>query len=132
MLHGVHSDLVLVVSRGLLYSEVDFAVTEGLRGMDRQIMLLDSGRSKTLQSKHLAHDDGMSRAIDVMAVGDLDGDGDVDAQDRAITWNREWYGAIADGMHRASMELGIGIRWGGDFKTRGGKPWYDGPHFELR
>jgi peptidoglycan L-alanyl-D-glutamate endopeptidase CwlK len=62
-----------------------------------------------------------------MAVGDLDRDGDVDAQDRSIAWNREFYDKIADAMKKAATELGIPIRWGGDFQG-----FYDGPHFELR
>jgi peptidoglycan L-alanyl-D-glutamate endopeptidase CwlK len=61
-----------------------------------------------------------------MAVGDLDRDGDVDAQDRSLTWRREWYGEIAKAMLIAAQELRVNIRWGGSFKS-----FYDGPHFEL-
>lgn len=123
---GVHPDLVLVVSRGLQYSPIDFAVTEGVRSLRRQRELVAQGWSKTLKSKHLEQADGFGHAVDVMAVGDLDGDGDVDAQDKAITWEREHYTRIAEAMKRASAELGIPIRWGGDFKS-----FFDGPHFEL-
>lgn len=123
---GVHPDLILVVSRGLLYSPIDFAVTEGVRSSYRQRQLREQGWSKTLNSKHLVQTDGYGHAVDVMAAGDLDGDGDVDAQDKAIAWQRHWYTRIADSMARASAELGIGIRWGGEFKG-----FFDGPHFEL-
>ncbi len=125
-LEGVHSDLVLVASRGLLYSTVDFAITEGVRSLERQRGLKAKGFSQTLTSKHLVQDDGFAHAFDVMAVGDLNGDGDVDAQDKSITWDRDLYGEIAKAMKQAAAELGISVRWGGDFKS-----FYDGPHFEL-
>lgn len=123
---GVHPDLVLVVSRGLQYSPIDFAVTEGLRSMKRQRDLVAKGWSQTLRSKHLKQPDGFGHAIDVMAVGDLDADGDIDSQDKSITWVRHHYARIAEAMKRASAELQIPIRWGGDFKS-----FFDGPHFEL-
>ena len=66
-LEGVHPKLILVVSRGLLYSPIDFTVIEGLRTLERQKILKAQGRSQTLKSNHLT-----GRAIDVMAVGDLD------------------------------------------------------------
>jgi len=125
LLH-VHPDLVLAVSRCLLYSEIDFGITEGLRTLERQRELLASGRSRTLNSNHLLQDDGFSHAVDVMASGDLNRDGVVDHKDRAVTWDRKWYGEIAQAMERASEELRIGIRWGGTFRG-----FYDGPHFEL-
>lgn len=120
LLH-VRPELVLVVSRGLLYSSVDFAVIEGRRSLERQRMLVQAGKSMTMHSKHLS-----GRAIDVMAVGDLDRDGDIDAQDKSIAWNRAWYKQIANAMAQAGAELGIAVKWGGDFKT-----FFDGPHFEL-
>lgn len=124
LLH-VHSDLVLVVSRGLLYSPYDFMVTEGLRLMERQKRLMAQGFSKTLNSNHLMQSDGFAHAFDVMAVGDLDRDGDVDAQDKALTWDHVIYSGIAEAMKRAAAEMSISIRWGGDFKS-----FFDGPHFE--
>ena len=120
-LRGVDSDLVRVVKRAIQITAIDFAVTEGMRGKARQRWLKATGKSKTLLSKHL-----VGRAVDVMAAGDLDGDGDVDAQDKSITWSREFYGPIAEAMTQAAAELGVAIRWGGNFKS-----WYDGPHFEL-
>lgn len=127
MLVGVHPDLVLVVSRALLYSPIDFAVTEGLRDAERQRKLFAEGRSKTLRSKHLAQSPaGLSDALDVMATGDLNNDSIVDHKDRAIAWRRDWYEAIADAMLRASTELRIPTKWGGTFRG-----FYDGPHFQL-
>jgi peptidoglycan L-alanyl-D-glutamate endopeptidase CwlK len=123
---GVHPDLVLVVSRGLLYSPHDFVVNEGVRSLERQRKLVDAGMSKTLNSKHLVQPDGYAHAIDLVATGDLDDDGDLDAQDASLVWSQALYVVIADGMKRASRELGIPVRWGGDFRG-----FFDGPHFEL-
>lgn len=120
-LEGVDSELVAVVKRAIELTEVDFAVTEGLRSMDRQHLLVMRGYSQTLRSKHL-----VGKAVDVMAVGDLNNDGIVDHQDKSITWNREHYGKIAEAFHEAARKIGVTVRWGGDFKT-----FYDGPHFEL-
>ncbi len=123
---GVRPDLIRVVTLGLSYSPYDFAVSEGLRTKERQIKLVADGFSKTLFSLHLVQDDGFAWATDLVAVGDLDKDGDIDAQDKKLTWRPEIYRPIADAMKRAAKELGVSVRWGGDFKT-----WFDGPHFEL-
>ncbi len=61
-----------------------------------------------------------------MAVGDINGDGRVDHQDKSLTWDRDAYAEIATAWKRAADELGVKIRWGGDFKS-----FFDGPHFEL-
>ena len=87
---------------------------------------MDRGFSRTLRSNHLRQPDGFAHAIDVMAAGDLDGSGTIDAQDRALTWNRGNYLSISEAMKQSADELRIGIRWGGDFKS-----FFDGPHFEL-
>jgi peptidoglycan L-alanyl-D-glutamate endopeptidase CwlK len=123
---GVHPDLVLVVSRGLLYSRFDFAVNEGLRTKARQEQLVKLGFSKTMNSMHLPQLDGFAHAVDLVAAGDLDEDGDIDAQDQRRTWDPDVYSAIAEAMTKAAMELRIPIRWGGLFKG-----FFDGPHFEL-
>ena len=120
-LEGVEGDLIRVVTLGLSYSPVDFAVSEGLRSVDRQRKLVARGASRTMQSKHL-----VGRAVDVIAVGDLDRDGDIDAQDRDLTWDEGLYGQIAQAVLGAAKDLGVKVRWGGDFKS-----FFDGPHFEL-
>jgi peptidoglycan L-alanyl-D-glutamate endopeptidase CwlK len=130
-LKGVHPDLVLVVSRALLYPTVDFTVNEGVRTPARQTELVRAGASLTLYSKHLVQEDGFGHAVDLVATGDLDKDGDIDAQDRALTWDPALYRPIAFAMMQAARELAIAIRWGGEFKKRNGEPFFDGPHFEL-
>jgi len=125
-LHGVHPSLVDIVVRAIEITEVDFRVIEGVRSPERQRELVRLGRSQTMRSRHLIHPDGFGHAVDLMAVGDLNDDGKVDHQDRAITWSRVWYTKIAAAMFTAAGELGHRITWGGGWKT-----FYDGPHFQL-
>jgi peptidoglycan LD-endopeptidase CwlK len=125
-LQGVHPLLVRVVELASRYSPYAYVVSEGVRSPKRQGELVFRGSSRTLASKHLLQPDGYGHAVDVVAVGDLDGDGDVDAQDRARTWDPVIYTGIAGAFARAAEELGIKVKWGGAFKT-----FFDGPHFEL-
>lgn len=122
----VHPDLIRVAVLGIQRSPIDFAVSEGAREIERQRELLAKGWSKTLSSKHLIQPDGFAHAFDIVAVGDLDRDGDVDAQDKALTWDRGLYTEISAAMLGAAATLGVRVRWGGSFKS-----FFDGPHYEL-
>ena len=61
-LEGVEKDLVAVVMDAITLTKVDFGVTYGLRTLEEQKKLYESGRSQTMKSKHL---DG--RAVDLVA-----------------------------------------------------------------
>ena len=50
---GVHADLVRVVRRALELSEVDFMVNEGIRSVEKQRHYVETGASKTMNSRHL-------------------------------------------------------------------------------
>lgn len=107
---GVDERLVRVVKRAIEITPVDFTVTEGLRTPERQRELVNKGFSQTLKSKHLT-----GHAVDLAAL--VDG---------KISWEKAPYHQISDAMKQAAKELGINIRWGGDFKS-----FFDGPHHEL-
>jgi peptidoglycan L-alanyl-D-glutamate endopeptidase CwlK len=108
-LAGVHPDLVRVAKRALELTDVDFMVTEGLRTKARQRQLVKSGASRTMRSRHLT-----GHAIDVAAwVGE-------------VRWDWPLYEKIAVAFKRAAKELGVPIKWGGDWKSL-----RDGPHFQL-
>ena len=109
-LKGVHPDLVKVVERAIQITEVDFAVIEGLRSLDRQHQLFNEGASKTLNSRHLT-----GHAVDLMAW--VDGRG---------SWDWPHYHKIAQAMKEAAEEQGVELVWGGDWKS-----FPDGPHFQL-
>ncbi|HCO6412827.1 TPA: M15 family peptidase, partial [Escherichia coli] len=61
-LQGVNPDLVKVTRRALEISSVDFGITEGLRSRCRQKQLVDTGKSQTMNSRHLT-----GHAVDVVA-----------------------------------------------------------------
>ena len=109
-LEGLHPDLVRVVKRAIEITEVDFAVLEGMRTLERQKHLYNTGASTTMNSRHLT-----GHAVDLGAW--VDG---------TISWDWPHYHKIADAMKQAAEELSVAISWGGDWD---GFP--DGPHFQL-
>lgn len=110
-LKGVHTDLVLVVSRAIQLSKYDFGVLEGLRSEERQRKLYNTGKSQTMKSKHL-----VGLAVDLVAY-DKNGH---------VTWDMYYYRKINMSMQQAAEELGVTITWGGDWIS-----FQDGPHWQL-
>lgn len=146
-LQQVHPDLVSVVERAIVVTEVDFTVLEGARTTVRQTELLASGATTTMASRHIPPADGLSRAVD---LGGLVGG--------KVRWDWSLYFTIAQAMRQASIELNIPLEWGGvwdkcmseyedcteeslayivrkkaEYKKKGLKkvPFVDGPHFQL-
>lgn len=137
-LQGVHPDLVKVITLALSYSKQDFSITEGVRTKEQQALYVRTGKSQTMNSKHLVQSDGFSHAIDVVPY--------------PVSWNLEKFYPIADAVKKASKELGITVRWGGAWvnlnasnqsarelvesyskarRKTGNKVFIDAPHFEL-
>ena len=110
-LRGVHPDLVKVVHRALEITDIDFMVIEGKRNEARQRQLVASGKSQTMNSRHLT-----GHAVDCAPL-----------VNNQIPWN-DWsyFKKVADAMIEAAKELGVDIEWGGNWKT-----FKDGPHFQL-
>lgn len=106
-LYGVHPDLVLVVNKAIEITTQDFTVLEGLRTVERQQQLYSTGKSKTMNSRHLT-----GHAVDLAPW--------------PISWDWEYFYPIADAMKDAAEEVGVPIEWGGDWKS-----FPDGPHFQL-
>lgn len=109
-LRDVHSDLVAVVKLAITLTDIDFTVLEGLRSVERQKQLVRTGKSKTMNSRHLT-----GHAVDLGAW--VNG---------GVSWEWEHYNKIAEAMKHAANNLGIDLEWGGDWKT-----FKDGPHFQL-
>jgi len=109
-MRGVHPDLIQVVKLAITLTTVDFAVTEGLRTIERQRELVAKGASQTLKSRHLT-----GHAVDLVAYIGTE-----------VRWDWPLYSKLADAMKRAAKELNTPIVWGGDWKSL-----KDGPHFEL-
>ena len=100
----------------VLFNEVikhfDCTVLDGHRNKERQDAAYNSGRSKAKypQSKHNTYP---SMAADVVFY--------------PIDWDslHRFY-EFAGFVKATAIQLGIKIKWGGDFKG-----FFDGPHFEL-
>ena len=135
---GVDDTLVKVVKEAINLTKVDFGVTFGLRTVEEQQKLFDSGRSQTMKSKHL---DG--RAVDLVAYFGSD-----------VSWELNVYDEICDAMAEAARRNTLAIKWGaawseGDIRMYGGsaedamnayidlrrsegrRPFIDAPHFEI-
>ena len=137
-LEGVEKDLVAVVMEAINLTKVDFGVTYGLRTLEEQKKLYESGRSQTMKSKHLE-----GRAVDLVAYFGSD-----------ISWELNVYDDICDAMAEAARRKSVGIKWGaawseGDIRmyqgtaedamnayvdlrrSQGRRPFIDAPHFEM-
>tara|TARA_B100001093_G_scaffold499251_1_gene548314 strand:- start:837 stop:1289 length:453 start_codon:yes stop_codon:yes gene_type:complete len=137
-LEGVDDTLVEVVKEAINLTKVDFGVTFGMRTLEEQQKLYDSGRSQTMKSKHL---DG--RAVDLVAYFGSD-----------ISWELNVYDDICDAMAEAARRHRLAVKWGaawseGDIRiytgtaedamnayvdlrrSQGRRPFIDAPHFEM-
>lgn len=108
-LEGVHPHLAMVTALAMRDAPYAFVVTEGLRSLERQRLLVAAKKSWTLESKHL---DG--HAIDVAIF--IDGE---------VTWAFDRYQRLSATFKAAAASLGVPLVWGGDWRQR------DGVHFEL-
>lgn len=109
-LQGVHSDLVLIVKEAADITQIDFVVTEGVRTLEKQQILVEKGASKTLKSRHLT-----GHAVDLAAR--VNGE---------IRWDWPLYEKLAEAMKAAAAKLDIPLEWGGGWES-----FKDGPHFQL-
>ena len=137
-LEGVDETLVAVVKEAINLTKIDFGVTFGMRTLEEQQKLYDSGRSQTMKSKHL---DG--RAVDLVAYFGSD-----------ISWELNVYDDICDAMAEAARRHRLAVKWGaawseGDIRiytgtaedamnayvdlrrSQGRRPFIDAPHFEM-
>ena len=109
-LSGVHPKLQAVVCLAIQMTEIDFAVLEGVRSIERQKELVKAGASQTMRSRHLS-----GHAVDLGAI--------VGGQ---VRWDWPLYDKIAIAMKAAAKQLGVPIEWGGDWKSL-----KDAPHWQL-
>ena len=108
---GVDPRLVAVMGAAAAICPLQFIVTEGLRSKERQAMLVQAGKSQTMNSEHCK-----GRAVDVCVM--IDGKAD---------WTFSNYQKVALAVKAAALQLNIPVEWGGDWKTL-----KDGPHFQLK
>lgn len=121
---GVHPDLVRVFRKAEKLNPFPMRVTCGLRSVTEQKRLVSIGASKTMRSRHLPNvHDGLSRAIDLVALLDEDKDGKIELSEM---YHWPLFPIMANSMKSAAESLNVPIEWGGDWKT-----FKDGPHFQL-
>ena len=109
-LQGVHPDLQRVIKEAITDAPWDFAVTEGVRSLERQKQLVADGKSRTMNSRHLK-----GLAVDIACF--VDG---------KITWEFEVYRQVADHIKVVAKLNDVRITWGGDWES-----FKDGPHFQI-
>ena len=100
---GVHPDLVKVLELAITYTKQDFSITEGVRTKQQQAIYVQTGKSQTMNSKHLVQRDGYSHAVDVIPF--------------PVSWDLEKFYVIADAVEKAAEQLNVKIRWGGAWTT---------------
>ena len=100
---GVHPDLVKVLELAITYTKQDFSITEGVRTKQQQAIYVQTGKSQTMNSKHLVQRDGYSHAVDVVPF--------------PVSWDLEKFYVIADAIEKAAEQLNVKIRWGGAWTT---------------
>jgi len=116
-LQHVHPDLKKVFIGAILISEVDFGVSYPVRTFEKQKLMIDTGASKTMNSRHIL------RLQDTLGVHA----GDVFAWvDNRVSWEFGYYQKIAKAMFRTSIKEGVQIEWGGHWVSP-----LDGPHWQL-
>jgi peptidoglycan L-alanyl-D-glutamate endopeptidase CwlK len=113
----VRPELQKLTRLAVLLSPKPFTIVQGQRTASQQRVLYNQGRTTpgkivtyTLNSKHLG-----GRALDFAAI-DKGGH---------ISWDEDLYPEIAAAFQAASKQLGIGITWGGEWRSK------DLGHIEL-
>ena len=117
-LRGVHPDLVRVVLRcadDWKDKDTGFIVTQGVRTLEEQKLLVKKGASRTMRSRHLKAPNGYAHAVDLAVV--LKG---------AVTWHWPLYDRLAKAMKAAAKAEKVPLEAGADWVK-----FRDGPHFQL-
>ncbi|EBC5894661.1 M15 family peptidase [Salmonella enterica subsp. enterica serovar Infantis] len=115
-LNGVNPDLVKVIRRALEITPVDFIVIEGVRTQARQKDMVATGKSQTMNSRHLS-----GNAVDIIPVN--------------TTWKIEEFKPLLKAVKQAADEQGMKLRFGINWKHDPSLPietkFIDAPHVEM-
>ena len=95
-LTGVDDNLKTVMLETIKLSPIDFGITEGLRSLERAEQLQKEGKSKVgIKSKHCK-----GLAVDIVCY-----------HEGKITWELDYYEAVAQVIGEVAELLDIPIRW---------------------
>jgi peptidoglycan L-alanyl-D-glutamate endopeptidase CwlK len=120
-LDTVNPDLKLVMMEAIKLTPIDFGITEGMRSLERAEQLKIDGLSKVgTKSLHC-----QGKAVDIVCYNN-----------GKVTWDLEYYEAVAGVVGEVSEILNVKIRWGGswvtgDFKLNRDMNFIDAVHFEI-
>lgn len=105
-LEGVHQDMLAIVHYAARVSDVEFhiPITGGVRTIEMQRDLLQRGKTKTLNSRHLT-----GHAVDIYAVDDKG----------AASWDHKLIMKVHEAFESAAAYFDIPLRWGGDWDRDG-------------
>jgi len=117
-----------VAEKALSYGVMDFSVIEGHRTVERQKELYDQGLTQIDGvDKKGKHNETPSKAIDILPYPP--------SVNGVNVWNdNQRFCVLAGLMYAAASELGVNIRWGGDWDGDGNNAdskFLDLPHFEI-
>jgi peptidoglycan LD-endopeptidase CwlK len=119
-MQGIDPRLAELMSRAIKKSPIDFGIPAGggKRTPEQQHELFVAGKSKCDGYKVKSnHQSGL--AVDVFAY--IDG---------KASWDREHLALVAGVVLSEAIQMGLKVRWGGEFGSKVYKGW-DSPHFEL-
>lgn len=115
-----HPDIQKVFNEAIKYW--DITILEGIRSKETQEEYVKTGRSKTMNSKHLDQGDGYSHAVDAVPY--------------PIDWqNRERFILFAGKILGLAKAMGVdlisGVDWNDDGNIKD-HTFFDAPHFQLK
>jgi len=117
-LNSIRMDLRRVCLKAFETLPFDVTVIEGVRDQKRQKQLFEQGATKVMTSRHMS-----GNAVDLAPY--------------PVDWNdTDRFKTLAHHMFAAAKELGIEIRWGGNWSRidelqKPPSSFVDMPHFEL-
>jgi peptidoglycan L-alanyl-D-glutamate endopeptidase CwlK len=118
LIKPLNEKLVKLYEEVFLITPVYFKITEGIRTPQRQQLLLNEGKTKILQSKHLTGD-----AIDICPL--INNKLDYEARDDIMFLQGLFYGVAS----QMGIKIRVGSLWDGKSIKENG--FVDGWHIEL-
>ena len=120
-----HPDIQKILNEAI--KTYDITILEGIRTKERQEELVRTGKSKTMESKHLDQGDGYSHAADVALYP-------IDWSDRErFVLLQGFLKGISEILYakgEINHKLRLGVDWDNDGNVKE-HSFFDGPHIEL-
>jgi peptidoglycan L-alanyl-D-glutamate endopeptidase CwlK len=132
-INSCHKDLQLIVREALNVSQIDFAITEGNRSIERQLELYNDGKSKIDGVDKLGkHNYSPSLAFDFLAS--IPGKPELAYDMNHLMYLVGVFTAIGEYMYRNGItthRVRSGANWNRDGELIYDQTFIDAPHMEL-